>query len=190
MNTPRRFTRRDFSLLAAASLFSPSTATANASRVIELSWEDLIPPDTPYAKIIAKGEVDEVNDTWQPIFDENARKLNTELQGSSVKLPGYVIPLEVDYRGVSSFILVPFVGACIHVPPPPPNQLVFVETNTPWPNDSLWSAVWVSGQLSIETQVTELAEIGYAINAASVEMYTNIARKKRFSRSPFNPFDW
>lgn len=161
--------RRRFGLLAAAGISAPHMGFANPFQ--EIMWEDLIPPGVPYSEIIAEGEMDEVNDTWKPVFDENATKVNTALDGASVKLPGYIIPLEMGANGVTTFILVPYVGACIHVPPPPPNQLVFVSTQTPWPSDNLWDAVWVSGQLTARMQSTEIAEIGYHIVADKVEIY-------------------
>jgi hypothetical protein len=66
---------------------------------------------------------------------------------------------------------VPYVGACIHVPPPPPNQLVFVTTAEPWPSDQLWDAIWVTGTLSASMQSTTLGDIGYELAANSIELY-------------------
>lgn len=164
-----RFTRRQFLLATGAGTLMPIAARAAPFR--EITWDDLIPPGVPYSEIIGEGEVDEQNDTWNPIFDENATKLNTALDGVSVKLPGYIIPLDTGAEGVTSFVLVPYVGACIHVPPPPPNQLVFVTTATPWPSDNLWDAIWVYGRLSAGLQSTEIAEIGYQIAAENIEIY-------------------
>ncbi len=49
------------------------------------------------------------------------------LDGQQVKLPGYIVPLEVNEEGrTTEFLLVPYYGACIHVPPPPPNQIVHI----------------------------------------------------------------
>ena len=160
--------RRAFLALAAAMVL-PGRAAADPFR--EITWDDLIPPGVPYSEIIGEGEMDEQADTWKPIFDENATKLNTALDGASVKLPGYIIPLETGAAGVTSFVLVPYVGACIHVPPPPPNQLIFVTTETPWPSDNLWDAIWVYGRLSAKLQSTEIAEIGYRIAADIIEIY-------------------
>ena len=169
MTNSNRISRRSFGLLSAASTLLPLQAMASPFR--EIPWDDLIPPGVPYSEIIGEGEVSEQNDTWTPIFDENATKLNTSLDGRSVKLPGFIIPLDMGAEGVTSFVLAPYVGACIHVPPPPPNQLVFVTTVTPWPSDQLWDAVWVSGQLSAKLQSTEIAEIGYQIAAEQIEIY-------------------
>ena len=104
----------------------------------EISWDDLIPPGVPYSEIIGEGELDQINDTWNPIYDANATKLNEALNDTYIKMPGFIVPLEMGSSGVTEFILVPYVGACIHTPPPPPNQLVFVTAKEPWPNDLLW----------------------------------------------------
>ena len=167
--TPAFLTRRRFVLATGAGLALPIRAVAQSAR--EIGWEDLIPPGVPYSEIVGEGNYDEANDTWRPVFDGNATKLNTALDGTAVKLPGYIIPLDTGSAGVTSFVLVPYVGACIHVPPPPPNQLVFVTTATPWPSADLWVAAWVSGRLGTKLQTTEIAEIGYEIVADRIEVY-------------------
>ncbi len=161
--------RRHAALLLASGLLLPRAAQAAPFR--EITWDDLIPPGVPYSEIIANGEMDEVNDTWSPVFDENATKLNAALDNQDIKMPGYIIPFDIGVDGMTSFMLVPYVGACIHVPPPPPNQLVFVTTRTPWPSDKLWDAIWVSGRLRARLQSTELAEVGYEITASLIETY-------------------
>ena len=161
--------RRQLITTAMASAALPTFARANTA--IEITWDELIPPGVPYSEIIAEGEMDERNDIWRPIFDTNATKLNPTLDGAYIKMPGFIIPIELLSSGVNSFVLVPYVGACLHTPPPPPNQLVFVTTDTPWPNDDLWEAVWVTGQMQHEVQSTEVAETGYALKADAMEVY-------------------
>ena len=97
--------------------------------------------------------------------------VNADLDGKAVKLPGYIIPFDFDAKGVTGFMLVPYVGACIHVPPPPPNQLVFVTTEKPWPSESLWDPVWVFGRLSAMPLSTEIADVGYQMVADKMEVY-------------------
>ena len=165
--------------LGGATAVGPLSKIAYANRLIfpdpdmakEISWDDLIPADVPYPEIIGEGEIDLEADTWNPIFDENARKFNESLRDEFIKLPGFVVPLETGAKGITSFILVPYYGACIHVPPPPPNQLVMVSTDVPWRDASFYGAVWVSGNLMIETTSTEIAETGYKINADFIEEY-------------------
>ena len=142
-----------------------------AATPMELDWDDLIPPGVPYGLIVGEGELDEQSDRWLPIFDANSLKLNKKLDGAYVRMPGFITPLEFNKKGVTEFILVPYVGACIHTPPPPPNQLVYVKTEKPWPLDELWDPVWVVGTMQTEFKTTDLARTGYAMNADLMEAY-------------------
>ncbi|MBT0957540.1 DUF3299 domain-containing protein [Alphaproteobacteria bacterium KMM 3653] len=160
--------RSTLSLLSAAAL---TPRAAFAASAVEIMWEDLIPPGVPYSEIIGEGELDEINDTWNPIYDENGVKFNPNLDGAYIRMPGYVIPLDVSAEGVTRFILAPYVGACIHTPPPPANQLVMVDTVNPWPGDALWDPVWVTGRMQANLQSTELGQTGYHITATSMTVY-------------------
>jgi len=71
----------------------------------------------------------------------NDKTLMPGLDGRDVKLPGYVLPLDFDGTLVKSFLLVPYVGACIHVPPPPPNQIVFVQLKGGFKSPELFAPV-------------------------------------------------
>ena len=163
------FTRRHLVAAATASAALPRTTFAGAPKVI--GWPDLIPEGVPYSEIVGEGEIDALRDTWRPEFDENATKLNAALDGALIKMPGYVLPIDMTTAGVTSFIMVPYVGACIHTPPPPANQLVFVESKTPWPSNQLWDPVWVTGVMKHELQSTTIADIGYALTADEIEIY-------------------
>lgn len=167
MNTTRRaamFGLASVSLLCAR-------RPALAAPVREITWEDLIPTGVPYPEIVGDGNLDEQSDTWLPEFDENATKFNLSLDGTRIKMPGYMLPLETGGTGITEFILTPYVGACIHVPPPPPNQLVFATTKTPWPSESMWDAIWVTGTIKVNPISTNLAEIGYEIEVDEIELY-------------------
>ena len=69
-------------------------------------------------------------------------------------------------------ILVPFVGACVHVPPPPANQLVLVTTERPYASKSMFEPVHVTGMLGTAYATTELAAVGYAMSADRIEPYS------------------
>lgn len=97
-------------------------------------------------------------------------KLKTELNGETVKIGGYVVPLDFKATKVTEFLLVPFVGACIHVPPPPANQIIYVKTENGFNVKGEFDPVYVTGKLSAKITPTGLAETGYTINADAVEM--------------------
>lgn len=161
--------RRSALMLFSGALATPKTALAATPK--EITWDDLLPVGVPYSEIIGEGELDEVNDTWNPIYDENATKLNESLNGSYIKMPGFIIPFDIGVKGVTEFMLVPYTGACIHMPPPPANQLVMVNAKTPWRSDDLWNPVWVIGMMRMQLQTTDLGQTGYAIVADQMEVY-------------------
>ena len=153
----------------ALGLIVPGVGIAASPR--EITWDDLLPEGVPYSEIIGEGEMDWENDTWSPIYDDNATKLNEALNGAFIRMPGYIVPLEIGTEGVSEFLLVPYVGACVHVPPPPANQLVYVKADDPWPSEALWDAVWVEGQMQTQLKSTDLGQTGYLLTANAMEIY-------------------
>ena len=93
------------------------------------------------------------------------------LDGKQVRMGGYPVPLESDAEGKSTLLfLVPYPGACIHVPPPPPNQIVLVRYPKGIVLDDIYAPLWVSGTLHIEPVENELAEAVYALDASSVRL--------------------
>ena len=165
----QKIRRRHLITTALASAMLPQSASG--SKATEIMWDDLIPQGVPYSEIIGEGEMDELNDYWRPIYDANATKLNPALNDAYIKIPGFIIPIDLSTAGVTKFVLVPYVGACIHTPPPPPNQLIFVSTLVPWSSDDLWEAVWVTGNMRHGIQTTELGETGYVLTADKIEVY-------------------
>jgi hypothetical protein len=103
----------------------------------------------------------------QPGGDKPPRVV-TEFNGKRVRIGGYVVPLDFEATTVKEFLLVPFVGACIHVPPPPANQIVYVKSEKGFQVAGQFDPVWVTGTLKTETAFTGLADAGYSIDADSV----------------------
>jgi hypothetical protein len=93
----------------------------------------------------------------------------TALDGKRVRIGGYVVSLDFDSTRVKEFLLVPFVGACIHVPPPPANQIVYVKSDQGFDVSGAFEPVWVTGTLKVTTAFTGLAEAGYSLDAETVE---------------------
>jgi hypothetical protein len=91
-----------------------------------------------------------------------------ELDGQNVSIGGYVVPLDFDATTVKEFLLVPFVGACIHVPPPPANQIIYVKTEKGFEVGGAFDPVTVTGKINTAVAFTGLADAGYTLNADSV----------------------
>ena len=92
--------------------------------------------------------------------------------GREIKLPGYVVPIESDDKGrMTEFFFVPFFGACIHVPPPPPNQIVYARLSKPVKAPEIWEAYMLKGVLRDEKIQNLTANSAYSMNDAILEPY-------------------
>lgn len=154
-------------LLLCLLLLLPFSAVSN--EVLTLDWIDLIPEQ----------ERNQFDSLGMPKVDHNGAtmeqslvgRVRQELNGSMVKIPGFVIPLEGDDKMITEFLLVPYFGACIHVPPPPPNQIIYVKFEKGAPIQQLWDVIYIVGKLKTETINSELAETGYLIEGVRLEEY-------------------
>jgi hypothetical protein len=111
---------------------------------------------------------------------ERGRAVVEELDGKVVRIPGYLLPLEFSGKKVTEFLLVPWVGACIHTPPPPPNQIVHVRPDQPVEMMGMFAPVWVTGPLDTGAVSRKLSmidgsadiSIGYSLRATEVVAYS------------------
>ena len=105
--------------------------------------------------------------------------VNEDLIGETVRIPGFVVPLEFRDLKAVEFLLVPTAGACIHTPPPPANQIVHVRYPEGIEVRTLYDAVWVSGQIAAEQSVQTVSyvdgvapvEASYVMQPTRVEPY-------------------
>ena len=146
----------------------------------EISWDDLIPADWNPEKFFADLELDDLQDN-DPRAMELMQRMREEwdrapvverFSGQQVRIPGFVVPLESDGKTIREFLLVPYFGACVHVPPPPANQLIHVIPDQPVPAGLNMSPVWVNGVLNVGRVESEMGSAGYQMRALKVEEYT------------------
>lgn len=140
-------------------------ANVNADEVPEVYWEDLMPPGF---NELAPAGVDHNGAMTQ--LQPNAPVV-TKYDGQRVKIPGFVVPLEGTVDKTTEFLLVPYFGACIHVPPPPSNQIVHVTFKEGVSIDNLSDAIWVTGTLSTDGWKGDIASVGYRLQGERVEAF-------------------
>ena len=149
----------------------------------ELDWLELMPPEDRQAledmPEIDHGGTEDPGFSAQGALKQGAglrpvmysAKTVPALDGKPVRLGGYPVPLESDEQGRSTlFFLVPYPGACIHVPPPPPNQLVLVRYPKGLKLDDIYTPLWVTGTLKIEKVSNDPADAAYALEAEKVRV--------------------
>lgn len=169
------------SLAAEAKREAEEIAALAARGVKKIGWEELMPEgeqerleqmyQSQMAMLYSGGGIVEGSaaDTAVQIGTFNTVK---ELNEQKIRIPGYTVPFEYGAKAeITEFLLVPYFGACIHSPPPPPNQTVFVQTDTPIQLKDLAQAVWIEGTLYAETQTSDLADAAYTIKLDTIEEY-------------------
>ncbi|MEO1028097.1 MAG: DUF3299 domain-containing protein [Pseudomonadota bacterium] len=168
----------------------------NADGYFELAWEDLMPDgEEKLLSELYQAFFEEQERAWREqqatladlggystgIAEGSAADVATqigtfntvkELDGMKVRIPGYVVPL--DFRaegGHKEFILVPYFGACLHSPPPPPNQTLFIKADPPAEIKSIYEPVWIEGTMSTGEFYTSAANTAYEIALDQIEIY-------------------
>ncbi len=96
------------------------------------------------------------------------------LNGKRVRVPGFVVPLDDFMEDGAEFLLVPYYGACVHTPPPPPNQIIFVQMeNKKAVKLALFDAIWMHGTLKIATVESPYGTVGFTIDGQKMEPYSS-----------------
>jgi hypothetical protein len=90
-----------------------------------------------------------------------------------MKLPGYVVPIEMSGEAVREFLLVPYFGACMHMPPPPANQIVHVVLASPAKDLKAMHVVWAKGKMLSKRFDSAMGVSGYRIEGAAIEPYVS-----------------
>ncbi|MEM9577429.1 MAG: DUF3299 domain-containing protein [Pseudomonadota bacterium] len=157
--------RRAFLFALGSMPLVPGSVSAKA--VIDLGWADLLPEGQvmipPALQDFIQHDGPDLSRQQPP-----STGVRTDWNGETVRLPGFMVPIDFSGTGVTAFILVPYVGACVHVPPPPANQLVFVTTKTPYESAGLFEAVSVVGLFGTTALSTEVADVAYALAADQI----------------------
>jgi hypothetical protein len=173
-------------LLAVSGGGAPMAAGAP---LVELKWDQLVPPSPPKPRkpsFLPPGgyDIGSVPDDGTPLPTptEEGRWMSVprksrgpapvveSLDGQRVHIGGYVVPLDFAATTIKEFLLVPFVGACIHVPAPPSNQIIYVKTEKGFDVQGSFDAVYVTGTLRVASTATGLADAGYSIEAEKVDV--------------------
>ena len=145
-----------------------------------LEWQQLIPAGAPVIQpqLAPLHDLSQLSDALAAEAAPAARQTAPNapvvkaLDGQQVKLPGYIVPLEVSEEGrTTEFLLVPYYGACIHVPPPPSNQIVHIFSEIGVKVEDLYQPYWIEGQMQVKATSSELADAGYQMEAEKIYAY-------------------
>lgn len=145
-----------------------------------LIWDELVDPGWNPEEIFKDLKIDQMADDdkkYEEVVEEFIRRWNNaptnpSMNGKKIKIPGFVVPLDFEETQISEFFLVPYFGACIHVPPPPPNQIIYVKSQKGIKGVGVMDVVWVYGKIKSDRfEVEDLGLAGYTLPADIVEPY-------------------
>jgi hypothetical protein len=168
----------------------------NLTDLLTAEWTDLIPEDELFQLLNPPAYLDQIDDgsVEDSMSKNNEIQTNYEdetvsdyeqalsstntitlLDGVRIRIPGFVVPLEVDeQQRVTRFFLVPYFGACIHLPPPPPNQMIYVDVKQGVKIENISDPVWVSGELTTTLVENDMATAAYSLNIEAIAAYEEI----------------
>jgi len=136
----------------------------------EIEWLELMPEDEAEAWMKDQRGVDHSGGMMVNTFQSD--ETVPELDGQQLRIPGFVVPVETTEDGrLREFFLVPYFGACIHVPPPPANQIIYGRLDEPIEMVNIWDAFWMEGTLNIEDVSNETADAAYTMDVDRLVLY-------------------
>lgn len=153
---------------------------ANAANYKQIQWIDLLPEkdlqallEAPIPDNIIEGSAaDQINSPLSmtiknPVSEYEqaliSDKVKKEYNDKKIKLPGYIVPIDTTDSGkATTFFLVPFFGACLHLPPPPPNQIIYASFKEGIPIDDLEKPYWIEGTVFTKKKLNDVALAAYS----------------------------
>jgi len=154
-----------------AALVVTVIGSAYAAETRKIMWDDLIPEGWNPEKIFQDLTDEEFNalpeETYQAMLKQvqaelDAAPVTESLNGERLKIPGFIVPLEINNTNISEFLLVPYFGACTHTPPPPANQIIYSKAKNQFSIDDIYQPVWITGTLQTGRYTSQLNEAGVA----------------------------
>ncbi|MGB1270667.1 MAG: DUF3299 domain-containing protein [Endozoicomonas sp.] len=147
----------------------PPEKTPSTRKAKEIKWEDLMPPPDPQVvERYQAGKMDQMEVI--KYLDTLGKQSIAELNKTYAKMPGYLVPLNMDAKQMATeLLLVPTIGACVHVPPPPPNQIVYIKYDRGLKvTEAAYTPYWVTGTLTVEKNKSQYSEALYAITVDNI----------------------
>ncbi|MCZ4238998.1 DUF3299 domain-containing protein [Alteromonas macleodii] len=180
-----------FGLIAALLVLFSTLNPTQAANYEEIDWVALMPEDDLSALLnrpeflndIADGSAaDSVDDfASKQLEDEQAQRYQQALMstrvieafdGKAIRIPGFIVPLEQnDEQKATAFFVVPYFGACLHMPPPPPNQILYVEYEDGIAVENLYDPYWFEGTVKIDNHESALGTSAYSLVLDSFALY-------------------
>jgi hypothetical protein len=156
-----------------ATMPAKARAASNPRAPRTVEWMELLPEnERRNAPGTGAVEHDYLGEDAPAAIQQGSALTNPALDNTFVKIPGFIVPLTLrQEKVVTEFLLVPYFGACIHSPPPPPNQIVYVKLDKPTAIQSIWEPYWITGTLTTARKESRTASTAYTLSGIRIEPY-------------------
>ena len=146
-----------------------SATSSTEIKAEKITWDQLIPPvDENIIERYQAGKMSqkEISDYLETLGKQSVTSLN----GVYTKMPGYLVPLNMNEKQIATeLLLVPSAGSCIHVPPPPPNQTIYVKyAKGIKVEDAGYTPYWIEGKFKVETKSSKYTDALYVIEVDKI----------------------
>ena len=168
---------------------------------VQLNWEDLMPEgedvvlerlyrefydnlegqiggaQTLASAAQSQGESLDIAEIIEGSAEDTMEQIGTfnvveDLNGEKIRIPGYVVPLDFSAKSeYTEFLLVPYFGACLHTPPPPPNQIIFVKALPAVKLENIYEPIWLEGTMRTGQFNSGLGNSAYEVSLSKAEAY-------------------
>lgn len=157
--------------LLVALLLTVGATPALAAEPREIDWLELMPAeDVAAMEKMLEQEINHSSNAPPPTY--GSKRTVLAMDGAEGRIGGYIVPIETNSKNeITEFFFVPYYGACIHVPPPPPNQIIYVKPDTPVAKVDIWEPYWIEGTLHVQNQKNSIAASAYEFKTNKVTPY-------------------
>jgi uncharacterized protein len=158
----------------AGSVATPATPMKKPVRMStdgfrDLDWLEMMPKDEVAALDDPKNAIQISHKGSTRTKQFGSSRVVEDLDNQKAQIAGFVVPLESDDQGnMTEFFFVPYYGACIHVPPPPPNQIVYAKLVKGIKTPQIWDPYWLKGVLRARTISNKVAGSAYVMEQAAL----------------------
>lgn len=156
---------------------STKITTPTDSQYPEINWSDLMPPNWDSVKKFSQFNFYKFKD-GDPAAEVELKKMRAifykapiepKMNDRKISISGFMIPLNKKDEPIKDFLLVAFVGTCIHEAPPAANQTIHVTVTEPLQGVKAMAPITIKGVINTAYIDTPMGGAGYRMENAQVD---------------------
>lgn len=158
-------------------------ATYNNTSIRTLDWVTLLPQKEQ--DVLARYQPQEAQ-TVQELTSQILRSIKAStdtrykaalmstntvnsLDNKMISISGFIVPIDFyEDKSIKNLFFVPYFGACIHFPPPPPNQMLFAQIDRGFMDFEFTQAYTLTGNINLGLFEDPIGTSAYTLDVVSI----------------------